>query len=200
MLLWTEYKLCWAPIYWMSHSLLLAMIVEMESMEVSRERRREIDFFPPFLQWSGTPRRTSLFLHWDSLPESTGHYPEKRRHKDHILLSSRSKPRWIINTCAILIGEIVDRNFGEIISEWCFRTEGPRSAAPFSRNSIPNLVPTKGRHENPLEPKRIWRPHSTISLIFEFRAIQPLFTLYSLQNTNFFNCMLSIYVQESGID
>jgi len=27
--------------------LLLAMIVEMESMEVSQERRREIDFFPP---------------------------------------------------------------------------------------------------------------------------------------------------------
>ena len=192
MLLWTEYKLCWTPIYWMSHQPLLAMIVEMESMEVSRERRREIDFFPPFLQWSGgnlwsawwpwTPRRTSLFLHWDFLPESTSPYPEKCRHKDYILLSSRSKPRWIINTRAILISEIADRNFGEIISEWCFCTEVPRSAAPFSRNSVPNLVPTKGRHENPLEPKRIWRPHSTISLIFEFRAIQPMFTLYSLQN------------------
>ena len=95
--------------------------------------------------------------------------------------------------------EIVDRNFGEIISEWCFSTEVLSSAAPFSRNSVPNLVPTKGRHENPREPKRIWRPHSTISLIFEFRAIQPMFTIYSLQNINFFNCMLSIYVQESGI-
>ena len=114
--------------------------------------------------------------------------------KDHILLSSRSKPRWIINTRTILIGEIVDRNFGEIISKRCFCTKVPRSAAPFSRNSVPNLVPTKGRHENPLEPKRVWRPHSTISLIFEFRAIQPMFTLYSLQNINFINCMLSICV------
>jgi len=26
-----------------------------------------------------------------------------------------------------------------------------------------------------------------------------MFTLYNLQNINFFNCMLSIYVQESGI-
>ena len=66
-------KLCWTPIYWMSHQLLLAMIVEMESMEVSRKRSREIDFFPPFPQWSGgnlwsawwpgSPRSTSLSLH-----------------------------------------------------------------------------------------------------------------------------------------
>ena len=160
MLLWTEYKLCWTPIYWMSHQLLLAMIVEMESMEVSRERGREIDFFPPFLQWSGgnlwsawwpwTPWSTSLSLHWDSLPELYEPLSsEKGRHKDHILLSSRSKPRWI-NVRAILIGEIVDRNFGEIISEWCFCTEVPRSAAPFNRNSVSNLVPTKRR------PKLDW--------------------------------------------
>ena len=121
------------------------------------------------------------------------------RHKDHILLSSRSKPRWIINTRAILIGEIVDRNFGEIILEWCFCTEVPRSAAPFSQNSVPNLVPTKRRPENFIEPKRLWRPHSTISLIFGFSSMQPMFTLYSLHNINYFNCMLSIYVQESGI-
>jgi len=35
----------------MSHQLLLAMIVEMELMEVSWKRSREIDFFPPFLQY-----------------------------------------------------------------------------------------------------------------------------------------------------
>ena len=109
--------------------------------------------------------QTPLSLHWYSLPELNDPLSRKGSTKGpYLSFKSIQTTMDYKRARHFMIGEIVDQNFGKIISEWSFGTEVSRSAAPFSQKSVPNLVPTKGRLENSIEHKRIRRRHSRHSV------------------------------------